>query len=185
MAWRRIPFLAPHSQTNNKEDYWDRVQKMKANRNVLILLQSRRKSIKNREHCQQITEKQELIPFWSSPPGGCGSGPDQVTSVTQAIAVSIWFLMGNCYIQGGDFSPFRMEPGLQSLLLCTDDAVVRVLRRVLSELEIGVEHCLDADSAVQKLTRQRFEAVIVDCSSRELASKILKGARSSPVNNRA
>ncbi len=78
-----------------------------------------------------------------------------------------------------------MEPGLQSLLLCTDEAVVRVLRRVLSELEIGVEHCPDADSAVQKLTRQRFEAVIVDCSSRELASKILKGTRSSPVNRRA
>jgi DNA-binding response OmpR family regulator len=78
-----------------------------------------------------------------------------------------------------------MEPGLQSLLLCTDDAVVRVLRRVLSELEIGVEHCPDADSAVQKLTRQRFEAVIVDCSSRELATKILKGTRSSPVNKRA
>ena len=78
-----------------------------------------------------------------------------------------------------------MEPGLQSLLLCTDEAVVRVLRRVLSELEIGVEHCPDADSAVQKLTRQRFEAVIVDCSSRELAAKILKGTRSSPVNKRA
>jgi CheY-like chemotaxis protein len=78
-----------------------------------------------------------------------------------------------------------MEPGLQSLLLCTDDAVVRVIRRVLSELEIGVEHCPDGDSAVQKLTRQRFEAVIVDCSSRELATKILKGTRSSPVNKRA
>jgi len=78
-----------------------------------------------------------------------------------------------------------MEPGLQSLLLCTDEAVVRVLRRVLSELEIGVEHCPDADSAVQKLTRQRFEAVIVDCSTRELAAKILKGTRSSPVNRRA
>src|SRR3989442_8574749 len=78
-----------------------------------------------------------------------------------------------------------MEPGLQSLLLCTDEAVVRVLRRVLSELEIGVEHCPDADSEVQKLTGQRFEAVIVDCSSRELAAKILKGTRSSPVNKRA
>jgi DNA-binding response OmpR family regulator len=78
-----------------------------------------------------------------------------------------------------------MNSGLQSLLLCTDDAVVRVLRRVLSELEIGVEHCSDVDSAVQKLTRQRFEAVIIDCTSRELASKILKGTHSSPVNKRA
>ena len=60
-----------------------------------------------------------------------------------------------------------MEPGLQSLLLCTDDTVVRVLRRVLSEMEIGVEQCHDLDSTIQKMTRQRFEAVIVDCTSPE------------------
>jgi DNA-binding response OmpR family regulator len=78
-----------------------------------------------------------------------------------------------------------MEPGLQALLLCDDDKVVRVLRRVLSELEIGVEHCPDADSAVQRLTRQRFEAVIVDCTTLEIASRILKGTRSAPANKRA
>jgi len=59
-----------------------------------------------------------------------------------------------------------VESGLQSLLLCGDDKVVRVLRRVLSEMEIGVEHCSDADTATQKLTRQRFEAVIVDSQRR-------------------
>src|SRR5262249_28503053 len=57
-----------------------------------------------------------------------------------------------------------VEPGLQALLFCEDEKVVRVLRRVLSELEIGVEHCPDADVAVQKITRQRFEAVIIDCA---------------------
>ncbi len=77
------------------------------------------------------------------------------------------------------------KPGLQSLLLCSDDKVVRVLRRVLADLEIGVEHCTDLDSAVQKLTRQRFEAVIVDCSTPEIAAKILKGTHSAPVNKRA
>jgi len=35
--------------------------------------------------------------------------------------------------------------------------------RVLSELEIGMELCADAESAIHKLTRRRFEAVIVDC----------------------
>jgi len=77
------------------------------------------------------------------------------------------------------------QPGLQSLLLCSDDTVVRVLRRVLTDLEIGVEHCTDLDSAVQKLTRQRFEAVIVDCTTQEIAAKILKGAHSAPANKRA
>lgn len=78
-----------------------------------------------------------------------------------------------------------MEPALQTLLLCTDEKVVRVLRRVLSEMEIGVEHCPNSDAAVQRLTRQRFEAVIVDCATPQIASTMLKGTRSSPVNKRA
>jgi CheY-like chemotaxis protein len=78
-----------------------------------------------------------------------------------------------------------MEPGLQALLLCDDDKVVRVLRRVLSELEIGVEHCTDPDAAIQKITRQRFEAVIIDCTIPEVAARVLKGTRSAPANKRA
>jgi len=78
-----------------------------------------------------------------------------------------------------------VEPGLQALLFCEDEKVVRVLRRVLSELEIGVEHCPDADVAVQKITRQRFEAVIIDCASADIASRILKATRSAPANKRA
>lgn len=78
-----------------------------------------------------------------------------------------------------------MDTGLQSLLLCTDDKVVRVLRRVLSEMEIGIELCSDADAAMQKLTRQRFEAVIVDCTSHASAISVLKGVRSAPANRRA
>lgn len=78
-----------------------------------------------------------------------------------------------------------METGLQSLLLSSDDKVIRVLRRVLSEMEIGIEHCSDADSAMQKLTRQRFEAVIVDCTAQSSAISVLKGTRSAPANRRA
>lgn len=78
-----------------------------------------------------------------------------------------------------------MDSGLKSLLLCNDDKVVRVLRRVLSEMEIAIEHCPDVDSAVQKLTRQRFEAIVVDCTSHEIADRLLRGARSSPGNKRA
>src|SRR5713101_1828138 len=74
---------------------------------------------------------------------------------------------------------------LQSLVLCFDEKIVRVLRRVLSDLEISVQHCTDADSAIRKLTRQRFEAVIVDCTDEEMASQVLKSARSAPCNKRA
>ena len=54
---------------------------------------------------------------------------------------------------------------LKSLLLSTDEKTVRILRRVLSDIEIEVDHCVSADAAVRKITRQRFEAIIVDGSN--------------------
>lgn len=74
---------------------------------------------------------------------------------------------------------------LQSLVLCSDDKIVRVLRRVLNDLEIAVEHCPDTEVAIQKLSRRRFEAVIVDCDDPETASQILKAARTAPSNKKA
>ena len=74
---------------------------------------------------------------------------------------------------------------LQSLILCSDDATMRVLRRVLGDLEIGVEHCTYADSAVSKLSRQRFEAVIVDGEDENMAARVLTTLRSAPRNRHA
>jgi c-di-GMP-binding flagellar brake protein YcgR len=74
---------------------------------------------------------------------------------------------------------------LKALVLCSDEKILRVLRRVLSDLEIGLEHCPDADSAIQRLTRQRFEALIVDCSEPATAALVLKSARTAPCNKRA
>jgi DNA-binding LytR/AlgR family response regulator len=73
---------------------------------------------------------------------------------------------------------------LHALVLCPDAKIVRILRRVLNELEIDVQHCADADAAIRKLTRHRFEAVIVDCTE-QLASQVLRSARSAPCNKRA
>jgi len=74
---------------------------------------------------------------------------------------------------------------LRALVLCSDEKIMRVLRRVLSDLEIGVEHCTDADSTARRLTRQRFEAVIVDCHDEEVAAQVLKSVRSAPCNKHA
>lgn len=74
---------------------------------------------------------------------------------------------------------------LRALLLCSDEKIIRVLRRVLSDLEIDIDHCLDADSAVHKLTRDQFECVIVDCDNDDTSSQVLKSARSAPRNKRA
>jgi len=74
---------------------------------------------------------------------------------------------------------------LKSLLLSSDEKTVRILRRVLSDLEIGVEHCSVADDAIRRITRQRFEAIIVDAANPEEASSVLRGAKAAPVNKRA
>lgn len=74
---------------------------------------------------------------------------------------------------------------LKSLLLSSDEKTVRVLRRVLSDLDIEVEHCSGAEAAIRKLTRQRFEAIVVDCSNPEEAGTVLRSAKAGPVNNRA
>jgi len=73
---------------------------------------------------------------------------------------------------------------LKSLLLCSDEKIVRVLRRTLGDLDIGVEHCATAEIAVRQLTRERFEAIIVDCGGPG-AADVLRNARSAPCNKRA
>ncbi|MGA8867065.1 MAG: hypothetical protein WB510_08860, partial [Candidatus Sulfotelmatobacter sp.] len=73
---------------------------------------------------------------------------------------------------------------LKSLVLSSDAKIVRVLRRTLGDLEIGVEHCASAESALHKLTRDRFEAIIVDCADTGSAD-VLRSARNAPCNKRA
>jgi DNA-binding response OmpR family regulator len=74
---------------------------------------------------------------------------------------------------------------LKSLLLSSDEKTVRVLRRVLSDLEIDVEHCAGGDDAIRLITRQRFEAIVVDGVDPEVAANVFRGAKASPVNKRA
>ena len=74
---------------------------------------------------------------------------------------------------------------LKTLLLSSDDKTIRVLRRVLGDLEINVEHFSVSDDVIRRITRQRFEAIIVDCSDPEDASNVLRAAKAAPVNKRA
>ncbi len=76
---------------------------------------------------------------------------------------------------------------LKTLLLSPDEKTVRILRRVLGDLEIDVEHCSTADDAMRMITRQRFEGIIVDVdvANTEEAGNVLRGAKAAPVNKRA
>lgn len=73
---------------------------------------------------------------------------------------------------------------LKALLLCSDAKIERLLRRVLGDMDIAVELCVTADSALRKLTRQRFEAVIVDCAD-DGANEVLRSVRNAPCNKQA
>jgi CheY-like chemotaxis protein len=84
----------------------------------------------------------------------------------------------------GKWKDSRRIMNLKSLLLCSDEKIVRVLRRTLGDLEIEVELCASADQALRKLTRERFEAIIVDCAGAG-AADVLRCARTSPCNRRA
>jgi CheY-like chemotaxis protein len=73
---------------------------------------------------------------------------------------------------------------LKSLLVCSDDRALRVLRNVLSELEIHVEHCADPLSAAKKLAQHSFEAVIIDCKD-ECSFALLRSVRSGQQNRKS
>jgi c-di-GMP-binding flagellar brake protein YcgR len=73
---------------------------------------------------------------------------------------------------------------LKALLLCSDEKIVRVLRRTLSDLDISAEFCPNSDAALRKLTRERYEAIVVDCSDNGSAD-VLRSARSAPCNKQA
>ncbi len=73
---------------------------------------------------------------------------------------------------------------LTSLLVCSDDRALRVLRSVLGELEIDVEHCADHASAAKKLAQRSFEAVIIECKD-ERSFGLLKSVRSGQQNSKS
>lgn len=71
---------------------------------------------------------------------------------------------------------------LQSLLLSRDDDVIRVLRRVLNDLEIDVEVCTGPDKAAEQLARKKWDAIIIDCDDVHGALDVLRTVRLTTSN---
>ena len=70
----------------------------------------------------------------------------------------------------------------KALLLSKDAEVVQSLRRVLSDLDIGTEHCVEPFSAAKKLLDQHFDAIIVDCEDAQGAGWVVQSARMAALN---
>jgi len=73
---------------------------------------------------------------------------------------------------------------LESLLVCSDTRVLRVVSNVLGELEIHVEHCPDHVSAAKRLAQSSFAAVIIDCKD-EHSFGLLTSIRSGQQNRKS
>lgn len=73
---------------------------------------------------------------------------------------------------------------LQSLLFSSEDKTIRLFRRVLGGLGIGLEQRGDVDSTICSLTRRRYQAVILDCKDGR-AARLLASIRSAPSNKHA
>src|SRR3984957_15325084 len=73
---------------------------------------------------------------------------------------------------------------LTSLLVCSDDRALRVLRSVLGELEIDVEHCADNPSAAKAVAQRSIGAVIIYCKDDQTFG-LLKNVRSGKQNNKS
>jgi len=74
---------------------------------------------------------------------------------------------------------------LQSLLLCRDPDTLRVFRRALDDLGIGLEVATAAESALERLDRNKYDAIIVDCDDVAGGTNVLAGIQQAPSNKRA
>ena len=68
------------------------------------------------------------------------------------------------------------------LLLTRDDQVIRVLRRIIEELEIGLEVFTGADKAAEEMERRKYDAILIDCDDVHNAITVLCSVRLTPSN---
>lgn len=71
---------------------------------------------------------------------------------------------------------------LESLLVCRDAEVVRVLRPTLEKLSIEVEVSAAARSGAEILSSSKFDAVIVDCDDLQGGVDVLRSLRANNSN---
>ena len=74
---------------------------------------------------------------------------------------------------------------LQSLLLFRDPGTVRVFRRALDDLGIAVEVATTAESMLDLLDSNKFDAIVVDCDDVAGGTELLTSVQQSPSNKRA
>ncbi|HUA16301.1 MAG TPA: TonB family protein [Verrucomicrobiae bacterium] len=73
---------------------------------------------------------------------------------------------------------------LRSLLFCSDEASAAPIRSVLADLGVEGESCPDAATAVQKISSQSLQIVVIDWDRQPEAGLLLAAARERRANER-
>jgi CheY-like chemotaxis protein len=71
---------------------------------------------------------------------------------------------------------------LTSLVVCAEKKAVLVLGQILKELSIEVENCEDLTAAADRLARQHYDAVVLDCKDQAAALDLITTVRKLPIN---
>src|SRR5260370_37167978 len=66
---------------------------------------------------------------------------------------------------------------LRCLLFCSQQETAQSISRVLADLEVEAEHCVDVADAAQRVSSQPFRIVIVDWDQQPEAGSLLHAAR--------
>ena len=73
----------------------------------------------------------------------------------------------------------------KALLFCPEASSARVIGQALSELDFECEPCGEPFAAVKRLTSERLDATVIDCSNEQDAALLVKSARNSSFNQQA
>jgi DNA-binding NarL/FixJ family response regulator len=71
---------------------------------------------------------------------------------------------------------------LTSLVVCAEKKAVLVLGQILKELSIEAENCEDLTAAADRLARQHYDAVVLDCKDQAAALELITTVRRLPMN---
>ena len=74
---------------------------------------------------------------------------------------------------------------LRCLLFCSDEGTVAPIREVLAGLGVEAEHCPDAVAAVERVSSEPFQIVIIDWDLQPQAGLLLSAARERKPSERA
>ena len=66
---------------------------------------------------------------------------------------------------------------LTSLVVCADESTSRLLRHILENLGISVEHSKAGTDARARLNHKRFDSILIDCENEAEATEVVRAAR--------